>query len=510
MSENRTNKSIKNMITGVIYKIIGILFPFIIRTVMIKKLGSEYMGLNSLFTSILQMLSLSELGIGNAMVYSMYKPIAENDRKCVCALLALYQKCYRYIGTTIMLIGLLLLPFLNLFIKGSYPTDINLYTLYLIYLFNTVISYFLFAYKRSILDATQNVGIENMIQTFFLTIMYCIQIVILWFLKNYYVYIIFLPITTLFINLYRFKIVTKMYPEFQPYGIIDKEFICDLKSKIKALIGYKIGNNVIWFSDSIIISAFLGLNVLAMYSNYYYIMNAIMGMLAIFYNSILASVGNSLITEKVTKNYKDFINLNFINTWIVSFCTICLLCLYQPFMELWMGKELMFNLNIVILFTVYFYTWMFNKIANMYFNAAGLWTYAFWKPYISSVVNLAFNIILVNVIGISGVLISTIIASIFIETLWESLVIHKYLFKMESRLYYLQLLKGVIFTVILSLLTYFICSFINLRSLVLTLLFRIIICIIIPNILYIIIFRKTNELKFSINKMKKVLIVDRR
>ena len=141
-----------------------------------------------------------------------------------------------------------------------------------------------------------------------------------------------------------------MYPQYICYGVVEKEFIFELKTKIKALIGHKIGNNVIWFSDSIIISAFLGLHTLAIYSNYYYIMNAIIGVLAIVYNSILASVGNSLVTENVEKNYNDFKRLNFANTWIVSWCTICLLCLYQPFMKLWMGEKLMFDFSILNLF----------------------------------------------------------------------------------------------------------------------------------------------------------------
>ena len=350
MGNSRTSKSLKNVFTGIIYKSIGILFPFIIRTVMIKKLGSEYLGLNSLFISILQMLSLSELGIGNAMVYSMYKPIAENDTKRVCSLLSLYRKWYRMIGSIILLLGIAILPFLDLFIKGSYPADINLYVLYLIYLFNTVISYFLFAYKKSILDATQNVGVENMLQAIFTLVMYSIQILVLIFIRNYYVYILFLPVTTIFINIFRYVVVSKMYPQYICYGVVEKEFIFELKTKIKALIGHKIGNNVIWFSDSIIISAFLGLHTLAIYSNYYYIMNAIIGVLAIVYNSILASVGNSLVTENVEKNYNDFKRLNFANTWIVSWCTICLLCLYQPFMKLWMGEKLMFDFSILNLF----------------------------------------------------------------------------------------------------------------------------------------------------------------
>lgn len=505
MENSRTSKSLKNVFTGIIYKSIGILFPFIIRTVMIKKLGSEYLGLNSLFTSILQMLSLSELGIGNAMVYSMYKPIAENDTKSVCSLLSLYRKWYRMIGSIILTLGIAILPFLDLFIKGSHPADINLYVLYLIYLFNTVISYFLFAYKKSILDATQNVGVENMLQAIFTLVMYSIQILVLIFIRNYYAYIIFLPVTTIFINIFRHVVVSKMYPQYICSGTVEKEFIVELKTKIKALIGHKIGNNVIWFSDSIIISAFLGLHTLAIYSNYYYIMNAIIGVLAIVYNSILASVGNSLVTENVEKNYNDFKRLNFANTWVVTWCTICLLCLYQPFMKLWMGKKLMFDFSIVVVFTIYFYTWMFNKIANTYLNAAGLWEHAFWKPYVSSAVNLILNIILVNIVGISGVLLSTIIASTFIETPWESSVIHKYLFHKKSSAYYIELLKGVLYTIVCGVLTIGLCSLIKYNNVILILILRLIICIVVPNLIYLLCFHRSKEFKFYVHKINRIL-----
>ncbi len=505
MSESRTNNSIKNAATGIIYKLIGIFCPFIIRTVMIRKLGAEYLGLNSLFTSILQMLSLSELGIGNAMVYSMYKPIAEKDTKRVCALLSLYRKYYRYIGVVILILGLVISPFLEYFIKGSYPADINIHVLYFIYLGNTVISYFLFAYKKSILDATQKVSIENCIQTILTTIMYVLQIAALFFTRNYYVYIVFLPCTTFLVNIIRYVTVNKMYPQYVCSGTVEKGFIDDLKLKIKALIGHKIGANVIWFSDSIVISTFLGLNVLAIYSNYYYIMNAIIGLLAIVYNSILASVGNSLVTEKEEKNYLDFKNLNFGNTWIVAWCSICLVCMYQPFMELWMGKNLMFPMEIVVLFAVYFYTWMFNKVANTYMNAAGLWSEAFWKPYVSSIINLLLNIILVNIIGIAGVLISTIVASVFIETPWESSVLHRCLFKRKAITYYKQLIVSVMFTAFCGGITYKICQLIMVDNLIGTLIIRLLICLSIPNIIFIVLFHNTEEFIYIISKLKRIV-----
>ena len=178
-------------------------------------LYTSYLGLNSLFTSILQVLSLSELGVGSAMVYSMYKPLAEKNHKKICALLNIYRKFYRIIGLIILLIGLLLMPFIKYFIKGSYPADINLYSLYAIYLVNTVLSYFLFAYKKSLWEANQQSSYDTLITTIVNICMYIIQIIILLLLKSYYFYILLLPFSTLVINLVRNEWISKMYPHYK-------------------------------------------------------------------------------------------------------------------------------------------------------------------------------------------------------------------------------------------------------------------------------------------------------
>lgn len=207
---NRTKKSLENIIFGMINRFVLMIFPFIVKTILIKQLGAEYLGLNNLFSSILQVLSLSELGVGTAMVYSMYKPMAENDKPTLCALLNLYHKFYTVIGFIILGLGIIILPFLDKLISGSYPKDINLYVLYLIYLINTVLSYFLFAYKKSLLEASQQNSIESKINTVASVLMYICQIFALILTKNYYVFAIFLPLSTLFINLMRNILVSKM------------------------------------------------------------------------------------------------------------------------------------------------------------------------------------------------------------------------------------------------------------------------------------------------------------
>ena len=505
MSESRTKNSINNSITGLAFRLIGLFCPFLIRTIMIRKLGSEYIGLSQLFTSILQMLSLTELGIGNAMVYSMYKPMAENDTDKICALLSLYRKFYTIIGLVITGLGLLLMPFLPFLINGEHPADINIYILYVIYLFNTAISYFMFAYKKSILDAQQKVSIENAIQALCSLIMYIVQIVVLLLGANYYVYIIFFPVSTVAINIIRNHIVQKKYPDYVCGGTVERESMKEIYSKVKALIGYQIGSKVLWFADSIVISSFLGLNALAMYSNYYYIMNAIIGIVSIVYTSIVAGIGNSIIIETEEKNYKDFMTFNFGNAWIITVCSVCLLCLYQPFMKVWMGENMMFSFGMVILFVMYFYFWLFNKIGSTYTNAAGLWKEQFWKPYVSAGINLMLNIILVKTIGIAGVLLSTIVASVFIDTSWETWAIFKYIFKRNCSKFILRLLEYIAAGCVICVISYLLCAKINL-GVIPSLFVYGIICLLVSNVLWIILFYRTEECKSLLKKLKTALL----
>jgi len=500
-TESRTKRSIKNVLSGIMLKFVALLFPFIIKTVMINVLGVRYLGLNSLFTSILMVLSLSELGIGTALVYNMYKPIANGDTEKVCALLKTYRDVYRVIGIIIAVIGIALMPFLQILVKGECPEDINIYVLYSIYLFNTVISYFLFAYKKSLWEASQLNGRNNILETITTSFMYIMQVVVLLLYKNYYVYIIFLPVSTLLLNLLRSYFVDKDFPEYRCRGSVEKGVIRQLYKKVKALLGHKIGSTVIVSADSIVISSMLGLEILAIYSNYYQIINALIGVVTIFYNSITASVGNLLIKADVDEKLKNFNVLNFINNWIVGWFSICLLCLFQPFMKIWMGENLMFNFPIVILFVIYFYSWLFRRIGLTYKDAAGMWEEDFWKPYIGVIINIISNIILCHYIGVSGAIISTIIIMLFIYFPWETKVVFGKIFKQSPKKYYLKMLIYAIVTIFIGIITYLACSLIN-GSSIIVLAVKAIICGILPNIAFICIYHRTEEYQ---NMKKRVI-----
>ena len=329
MQIDRVQNSKRNIIWGFIGRIGTLILPFVLRTVMVYTIGEAYLGLSSLFTSMLSMLSLAELGLGSAMVFYMYKPVAEEKLDEICALLKLYRNLYRIIGTIVLVIGLCFIPFLDKLISGSYPENINLVALYVIYLVDTVVSYGLFSYRQSLLIVYQRSDVLYKIQLLTNTGLYMFQILVLLLFKNYYVFIIFKPIFTLLNNIFILYTTRKLYPEYECKGSVSKEKIKEIYNKVKALAGHKIGTTVITSADSIVISAFLGLTMVARYGNYYTIISAVISVMGMVINSILAGVGNGLVVGSIEENYKLFNNLNYGIMWIVSWCSICFMCLFQ-------------------------------------------------------------------------------------------------------------------------------------------------------------------------------------
>ena len=494
----RTQNAKAGIITGFFSKLLHMGMPFVTRTALLYILGTEYLGLSGLFSSLLSFLSLAELGVSNALVYSMYKPIAEEDTNTVCALLALYRKFYRIIGTTILVAGLICIPFLRYFISGDVPEDVNLYALYGIYLGNTVCSYFLFAYRSSLLSAHQRIDVTNVIDSMVSAITWILQLLMLFLFRNYYAYVIFMPLSNIVGNFSRLYYVKKHYPEYTPRGKVDPALEASIYKKIKALVGAKISTTVLHSSDNIVISAFLGLTMVTIYGNYHFIMTAIGGFLGIIYSSILPGIGNSLVTETLEKNYRDFKKLTFINFWMVLWCAVCFICLYQPFMKLWVGSDLMLPMSVVLLIVVYFVGYQGRKVVITYKDAAGLWWEDRFRPFVMAGTNLISNLIMVQFIGIWGIVLSTIL-SLCVSIPWETYTVFKYIFKRSPKEYYLTLLYFLSVFAIAAGLTFLICQIV--QEGILALLVRGGICIVIPNLIFFAAYRKREEF----NEVKKLV-----
>ncbi len=502
MKIERTKNTVKNIGFGVVSRIVGMILPFASRTVILYVLGAKYLGLSSLFSSILSFLALSELGIGAAMVYSMYKPIAENDNDTICALLNLYKKLYRMIGTVIMALGLGLLPFLKVIIPDELPEGVNLYVLYIIYLLNTVLSYWLFAYKNAVIQAYHKSYLTTIVGTMIPIASYAVMLPCLILTKNYYAYVIWLPVFTVLQNVLTALIVNKNFPDIRPRGSVDKELKISIAKKVSALIGTKLNTVVLSAADNIVMSVFLGLTVIAMYGNYYAVFTMVTGFLGIAYGSMTAGIGNSIQIESVEKNYRDFEKLSFMNSWLVGWCTVCLVCLYQPFMKIWVGEELMFPFYVVLQFALYFYVYMIRKIPVVYKDAAGIWWEDRFRPYVCMVVNLVLNIVLVQIIGISGIILSTVF-SLLVSIPWENYTIFKNVFHRSSLGYYLKMLCYGGCMALGGALTYFVCGFMG--DGVLWLLAKALCCVVIPNAVFILTNFKRREFKEACTLAKRII-----
>lgn len=465
MKIERTKNATRNIIYGVIVKVYQLLVPFFVRTAMIYGLGVEYLGLGSLFTSVLTVLNLTELGVGSAMVFSMYKPIAEDDTLKICALMRLYRKYYRIIGSIILVVGIAIIPIIPKLVKGDVPNGISLIVLYWLNLGATVLTYFLFAYKNSLLSAHQRLDVCDKITLVISTLQYALQIGAI-FLKNYYLYVIAALFTTALNNIITAVMVDKMYPDYKPEGRLEKREIKIINHRIRDLFTSKIGSVVVDSADSIVISAFLGLTALAMYNNYYYIMSAIFGFIGIIFYACMAGIGNSIIIESDEKNYNDLKKFLLIISWIAGVCTCCLLCLFQPFMRIWVGEKYMLSMPMVICMCCYFFLHEINRLINTYKDAAGMWHEDRWRPLVVSITNLGLNLLMVQYIGLFGILLSTVISMLFVGMPWLLYNLFTVIFHRNAFGFILRTLWYVVVTVISCVIFYWLCSYITIDGVI--------------------------------------------
>ena len=484
MRIERTKNATRNIVVGMILKIYQLLVPFVIRTVMIHMLGMEYLGLNSLFTSILQVLNLAELGVGSAMVFSMYKPIAEDDVATINDLMKLYQVYYRIIGMIILVVGVILTPFIPKLIKSDIPQGLNIYILYFLNLAATVMSYWLFAYKNCLLTAHQRNDVISKVTIITNTAMYLGQILVLVLLKNYYAYLVIALIGQILLNIYTAKASDKMFPEYQPSKSFNKELSKGINQRIRDLFTSKVGEIIVNSADSIVISAFLGLTILASYNSYFYILSAILSFVTLFLQACTAGIGNSLITETIEKNYKDLKKMTLMVVWIAGFCSCCLMCLYQPFMELWIGEDNILSVRCVACFVIYFFFRCLNQLLVMYKDAAGMWHEDRFRPLTTALANLALNLVLVQIIGIYGVLLSTVISTLVIGMPWIIHNLFTVIFHRSTREFIQNLLFYIIISTISVGLSYFVCKRLPFNGISLIIV-SLIICCCIPNFIYL-------------------------
>lgn len=461
MVESRTKNAVKNILFGTVNKVVNLLLPFISRTVIMYVLGSEFLGLGSLFTSVLQMLNMTELGFSSAIVFSLYKPLASDDTDTVRGLMSFYKKIYMILGIFILGIGVCLMPALPYLIKGTPPAGVNIYVIYAMYLGNTCISYCFFAYKSALLEASQKLSVISNIQSIVNCARYCVQLILLVVTKNYYVFMIIMPISTFLYNTLVAFITDKRYPQYKAKGLIRESDKYDLKQQIKGLAISKICGVMRDSLDSITLSAFVSLTAVAIYGNYSYVVSAIHGMLTVISAGIRAGVGNSIVTNSKEKNFHDMLKFNYLYLIVSGWCVTCMVCLYQDFMLLWAKQELMSSNVTMVLFSIYFYSLCLSDIRNVYVEAKGLWWDFRIRSIIEASANLILNIIFVSKWGITGVMIATILTFWLINIGYGTPILFKKYFGIEHlKPYAFQCIKYTAINVIVCAFVYLGCTFV--------------------------------------------------
>ena len=429
MAEERVKKASKSFFWMVVSLIVISVIPFVIRTIMIHYLGEEYVGINSFFLSICLIFSIGELGIGDALIYYLYKPMSDNNTQRVNEILCLYKNAYRIIGIFVSIISVGIIPFLPFLIKDDMPSDINIYYLYAIYISNLLIGYFYKSYCLSIFQSNQSLYYRYKFETFFWIIVYGIQSFLIMYFRSYYGYAIMIPIATVVLNTATWIMARKHYPNYHPDGKVDKSFYPGFWKKVSSMALMKLRDVFRFSLDSIVISAFLGLTLLAQYNNYYMIFGVCTMFMNLFSKAMLQSLGNSVASESVESNRGAVKMYSFLLQLVILILSAGFMCLCNLFITIWIGEKYTFPVSTVILFVITFYLLQLSTVSNLIRNSTGIWNAGKWIPVAETVANLVFDIVLVKFFAQDGVLIGTIVSLALINIPFETSVVFKEYFK---------------------------------------------------------------------------------
>lgn len=506
----RTRYSLINMITGIGGQCLSIILAFTGRMIFIKYLSAEYLGINGLFTNVLGMLGLAELGIGSAMIYSLYKPAAENDQDRISRLMNLYKYLYRGVAVVILILGLLLLPFLGYLMKGN-PEIEHLEIIYLMYLFNSVVSY-LYSYKNSILLAYQKayyrIFWEHLIHLFQIVL----QIIVLIATGNFLLYLFLQMLNQFSVNYIVAKKVDREYPYLKEQkGLPGKEERKTITKNIMAMSLHRIGGAVVFGTDNLIISAFVGLKSVGIYSNYKLIYSHVNTLMNKVYGAFSTSIGNLAATEERDKVYEIYRVLDFLMYVLYGYLAVGLFVMINPLIKLLFGQEYLFSVTVVLIMMIDFYLNGMRQINLQFRGALGLFWYDRYKPLAESVINLVVSVVLVHKYGVMGVLIGTIVSCLLTSFWTEPYIFMKYgikeNWKKKLKHYFVYYIYRTGWVVLSGGISFYICSHLGTNT-ILWFLVKCMICTVIYFGIITAVFFKTKEFRFLAERVFKFVKKD--
>lgn len=501
---SRTSYSIKNVKYGIINQLITYIGNFIIRKVFLMFLTTEYLGLNGVFSNILSLLSLAELGFGTAISYSLYKPLAENNKSVLTSLIHLSKKFYTFVGVFILVIGFSVTPFLAL-IVGELPNIPNVTLIYLMFVLDSSLTYFLI-YKRDLIITDQKQYIVDILNTITFVVKSIIQIIILIFTRNYILYLSCQLVFTLVSNIIVSWYANRLYPwiKIKKVDKLESDIIKTIKINIKSVLMHRIGNAIVFSTDNVLISHFFGVDSVGLYSNYYLILSALKTTYSKIFSATLASIGNLGVTTDKKHVKKVFNRLNFLGGWLYGWSLICLIILFNPFIEIWLGSEYLFDIPVVAIISINFYVYGMREAVRTFRSALGIYRYDRYKSVFEAIINIVASILLAKKIGIIGIFIGTFLSTMLVCFWIEPYMLYKHGLDGNVKDYFKRYIINTIITIIAYIPTNLINKLIIGNNISIFTI-RAIICLVVPNIIFIVFYCKSDEFHYYFNLLKMKL-----
>lgn len=502
----RTLNSLKSAATGVGGQALTFLLQFINRIVLINTIGVEYLGISGLFTSVITILSIGELGIGTAICYALYKPLAEGDEKKICAVMNLLKNAYRVVGVSIAVFGVIFYPFLPLFMKGT--TDlVNVDIVYALYIADSALSYFFFAYKSALLQADQKKYVVNIIGNAASVATIALRTIVLALTKSYIAYMVVQTVGNISKSLAGAVVVNRRYPYLAKgkKERLSKQERKDIFKNLFALALNKISITLMASTDNLIIANRISMIVVGFYSNYALITNAITQLVKSVFSAFTASIGNLNAGEDKQKSEFVFRCLNFMNFWIYGFCAICLFNLFNPFIALVWGGEMVFDEFTVLMIVLNFLTEGLQNAVLSYKDACGIFWQGRYRPLISVIINIVLSVVLANFMGVSGIFLGTIISR-FVTTWWfDARLVHRYAFGISPKKYYLRYFASLLRVCAVGGAIYFATAPLAAYGNLVLFAVRLSVCAVGVNFIFWLRFRRSEEFKYLFNSGRNLL-----
>jgi len=477
---------------------------FMAQRIFINTLGTEYLGINGLFTSIVSTLAIVELGLGSAIRHQLYKPISDSDTNKIQSIIYFYKKASRLIAVAVLSLGILVLPLVSPLV-GEIKISESTHIIYILFLLEVVCSYLL-TYKRSVLYADQNNHIISTVHLGYLITLNALQIATLILTGNFYLYLILKIVMRLAENVALNLITIKKYPYLKEKEVLalDPATKSDIYKKIRGLSYHKISTYIVLGTDSIIISVFFGITTVGLYSNYFLVTTAIVALINQAFTAITASVGNLLVSVKHGKSFEVYKKIRFGNFWLACFATTSLLVMMNSFITLWIGSQYLLPIGVLVAISLNLYLTLIRSSINSFKEAGGIYHEDRFVPIVESVANLAFSIFLLRHIGLAGVFLGTACSTLILHLFSYPKYVYKPLFKQGYYLYYIQFFKYLVITLLIGAFTYTVSRSITFSSNSKMFIINILLCLIIPNLILFAIFRKSEEFAYFKNLLSKI------